>query len=73
VHVGLNRLSLFVADWEPRDVRMLTTLLQKFEISKAAVAASERQPVGRRRRESPPADGGRADHAPGRRAAPETA
>jgi DNA-binding MarR family transcriptional regulator len=45
---GLDRFALFVADWEPEEVRMLTSLLQKLEESKAAVAARQRPPPGRR-------------------------
>jgi DNA-binding MarR family transcriptional regulator len=45
---GLDRFSLFVADWEPEEVRMLTSLLQKLEQSKAAAAARQRPPPGRR-------------------------
>ena len=44
---GLDRFGLFVADWEPEQVRMLTSLLQKLEESKAAVAARQRPPPGR--------------------------
>jgi DNA-binding MarR family transcriptional regulator len=44
---GLDRFSLFVADWEPEEVRMLTSLLQKLEESKAAAAARQRPPAGR--------------------------
>jgi hypothetical protein len=41
---------LFVADWQPGDVRLLTALLDKLRNSIAAVAAQEQQlhPVGRR-------------------------
>jgi len=46
--VGLDRFALFVADWEPEEVRMLTSLLQKLEESKAAAAARQRPPPGRR-------------------------
>jgi DNA-binding MarR family transcriptional regulator len=46
--VGLDRFGSFVADWEPEEVRMLTSLLQKLEASKAAVAAQRRPPAGRR-------------------------
>lgn len=46
--VGLERFGSFVEDWEPEEVRMLTTLLQKLEQSKARVAAQERPPAGRR-------------------------
>jgi DNA-binding MarR family transcriptional regulator len=45
---GLDRFALFVADWEREDVRMLTLLLEKLEASKAAVAAQQRPPAGRR-------------------------
>jgi len=41
-------LAKFVADWEPSEVRTFTALLQKLEASKAAVAARERRPAGRR-------------------------
>ena len=44
---GLDRFALFVADWEPDEVRKLTSLLQKLEASKAAVAARQRPPSGR--------------------------
>jgi hypothetical protein len=43
---GLDRFALFVADWEPEEVRMLTSLLQKLEESKAAAAARQRPPPG---------------------------
>jgi uncharacterized coiled-coil protein SlyX len=36
-----------VADWEPEEVRMLTSLLKKLEESKAAAAARQRPPPGR--------------------------
>ncbi len=45
---GLDRFALFVADWEPDEVRMLTSLLQKLEESKAAAAARQRPAPGRR-------------------------
>ncbi len=45
---GLDRFGSFVADWEPEEVRMLTALLQKLEQSKAAAAARQRPPPGRR-------------------------
>jgi hypothetical protein len=38
---------LFVAGWEPEEVRTLTSLLQKLEESKAAAAARQRPPPGR--------------------------
>ncbi len=44
---GLDRFSSFVADWEPEEVRMLTSLLRKLEESKAAAAARQRPPAGR--------------------------
>jgi DNA-binding MarR family transcriptional regulator len=45
--VGLDRFGSFVEDWEPEEVRMLTSLLQKFEQSKAEVARRQRPPAGR--------------------------
>jgi DNA-binding MarR family transcriptional regulator len=47
---GLDRFALFVADWQPGDVRMLTALLDKLRNSIAAVAAREQEqrPAGRR-------------------------
>ena len=47
---GLDRFALFVADWQPGDVRTLTALLDKLRNSMAAVADSEREqrPAGRR-------------------------
>ena len=47
---GLDRFGLFVADWQPGDVRMLTALLDKLRNSITAVAAQEQQqrPLGRR-------------------------
>ena len=47
---GLDRFALFVADWQPSDVRMLTALLDKLRNSIAAVTAQEQQqrPAGRR-------------------------
>jgi len=44
---GLDRFASFVADWEPGEVRMLTSLLQKLEQSKAEAAARQRPPPGR--------------------------
>jgi DNA-binding MarR family transcriptional regulator len=44
---GLDRFATFVADWEPEEVRMLTSLLKKLEESKAAAAARQRPPPGR--------------------------
>jgi DNA-binding MarR family transcriptional regulator len=46
---GLERFATFVADWEPDDVRMLTSLLEKLEQSKAAVGESERRSARRER------------------------
>jgi DNA-binding MarR family transcriptional regulator len=47
---GLDRFALFVADWQPGDVRMLTALLDKLRNSIAAVAVQEQgqQRPGRR-------------------------
>ena len=44
VQIGLDRFALFVAEWEPGEVRMLTSLLEKLESSKAAAAAIEQRP-----------------------------
>lgn len=65
--VGLERFAMFVADWEPAEVRQLTVLLEKLTSSMADVASREneaasaeraRQP-GRRRRASAPGKEGR--------------
>jgi DNA-binding MarR family transcriptional regulator len=48
--VGLDRFALFVADWEPGDVRALAELLDKLRTSMAAVGESERRTIGRRYR-----------------------
>ena len=45
---GLDRFASFVANWEPEEVRVLTSLLQKLEESKAEVASRQRPPPGRR-------------------------
>ena len=50
--VGLDRFALFVADWQPGDVRTLTALLDKLRNSIAAVTAQEQ--------EQPPAATGQA-------------
>ncbi len=46
--VGLDRFASFVDTWEREEVRMLTSLLEKLELSKAEVAARQRPPAGRR-------------------------
>jgi DNA-binding MarR family transcriptional regulator len=46
--VGLERFAKFVAEWDAAEVRTFTFLLRKLEACKAAVAAAERQPPGRR-------------------------
>jgi DNA-binding MarR family transcriptional regulator len=43
LQIGLERFALFVADWEPEEVRTLTSLLEKLERSKAAIGAKERR------------------------------
>lgn len=50
VPVGLDRFALFVADWEPDEVRTLTALLDKLERSKAAVPHTNSPPPPRRPR-----------------------
>lgn len=46
--MGLERFATFVVDWEPDEVRMLTSLLEKLERSKAAVGESEGRSASRR-------------------------
>jgi DNA-binding MarR family transcriptional regulator len=53
--IGLERFAQFVADWEPEEVRILTSLLEKLEKSKAAVAAREQRLPGRGWARRPPA------------------
>lgn len=55
---GLDRFAAFVADWEPEEVRMLTSLLRKLEESKAAAAARQRPPPGRHWARPAPRSGG---------------
>jgi DNA-binding MarR family transcriptional regulator len=45
--VGLDRFALFVADWEPGEVRALTGLLDKLRTSMAAIGEREQRPPGR--------------------------
>ena len=45
---GVDRFAMFVADWEPEEVRTLTALLEKLQSSKTATATQRRRP-GRRR------------------------
>jgi DNA-binding MarR family transcriptional regulator len=47
---GLDRFALFVADWQPDDVRMLTALLDKLRTSITAVTEQQQQqrPLSRR-------------------------
>lgn len=47
--IGLRRFALFVAKWEPDEVRALTRLLLKLEQSKQEVRAAERPSRTRRR------------------------
>jgi DNA-binding MarR family transcriptional regulator len=44
VQFGLQRFALFVADWEPDQVRTLTELLHKLQTSMATVSAQEQRP-----------------------------
>jgi DNA-binding MarR family transcriptional regulator len=46
---GLKRFALFVKDWEPDEVRTLTSLLWKLQASMATVSAREQRPTGGRR------------------------
>lgn len=50
--VGLDRFALFVADWEPADVRSLASLLIKLQRSMAAVGAREQSQAGGRGRDT---------------------
>jgi DNA-binding MarR family transcriptional regulator len=52
--VGLDRFALFVADWEPGEVRMLAGLLNKLQGSIAAAGEQERRPPVRRDRAPAP-------------------
>ena len=47
---GLDRFALFVADWEPGEVRALTALLDNLRTSMGAVSERERRPPARRER-----------------------
>jgi DNA-binding MarR family transcriptional regulator len=49
VQFGLKRFALFVKDWEPNEVRMLTELLEKLLSSMASVSAREQRPSTIRR------------------------
>ena len=46
--VGVDQFAVFVAGWEPEEVRTLTALLEKLQSSKTAAATQRRRP-GRRR------------------------
>ena len=48
--VGLDRFALFVADWEPGEVRTLAALLDKLRTSMAVVGEREQRPPARRER-----------------------
>ena len=48
--VGLDRFALFVADWEPGEVRTLAALLDKLRTSMAAVGEREQRPPAHRER-----------------------
>lgn len=52
--VGLDRFALFVAGWEPGEVRTLAGLLNKLQESIAAAGEQERHPPGRRDRAPAP-------------------
>jgi DNA-binding MarR family transcriptional regulator len=52
--VGLDRFALFVAGWEPGEVRALTALLDKLRASMAAVSEREQRPAARRERPGTP-------------------
>jgi DNA-binding MarR family transcriptional regulator len=46
--VGLDQFAAFVADWPAEEVRTLTALLEKLEVSKSADTTQERRSAGRR-------------------------
>jgi len=46
--VGLGRFAKFVEDWDAQDVRTLSRLLFKLELSKAETSDREQHPGGRR-------------------------
>jgi DNA-binding MarR family transcriptional regulator len=73
VDFGLNRFALFVSDWEPSEVQMLSELLRKLQTSMRAVSAREQRPSagGRRRAREGPAE--RAVRRARPRQAPESA
>ena len=48
---GLDRFALFVAEWTSEEVRTLADLLEKLELSKAAVVTREQTTAGRGRSE----------------------
>ena len=60
--VGLDRFALFVADWEPGEVRALAALLEKLRTSMAAVGEREQRPAVRRDRPGTPGRRRRASH-----------
>jgi DNA-binding MarR family transcriptional regulator len=47
--VGLERFGLFLSDWEPAEVQMLTALLEKLQRSMVSVSARERPKTSGRR------------------------
>jgi len=50
--VGLDRFALFVADWEPGEVRALAALLDKLRTSMATVGEREQRTAPQRERPS---------------------
>ena len=50
MRIGLQRFALFVSDWDPEQVRNLAQLLEKLQLSMAAVGARERPPSASDRR-----------------------
>jgi DNA-binding MarR family transcriptional regulator len=48
--VGLDRFALFVADWQPGEVRELAGLLEKLRVSMAAAGERERRSAARTER-----------------------
>jgi DNA-binding MarR family transcriptional regulator len=56
-NVGLDRFAMFVADWEPGEVRHLAALLERLTTSMVSVADQESPPARRERRPRHLADG----------------
>ena len=63
--IGLERFGSFVRDWDPRDVRALTALIEKLQRSMAAVNAPQPIRTGRRWARREPHNNADLSKAPG--------